>query len=147
MTRRIFILFAAIVVTFSCCAAQEAQGQIHGLLNGRGWMQLEKESKLLFVTSLQEFVTYHVEKNDREVGRIGEDKKVKLAEYLSDCIPMHQAVYEIVGDLDAFYADAANTKVPVLIALRLLAMKARGIPEAAMQAMREKVRSGDYIFN
>jgi len=147
MKKRVFVLLSALFLAFSCCAAQDSQDQTHGLLNGRGWMQLEKESKLLFVTSLQEFVTYHVERDDREVTRIGEDKKVKLGEYLSDSIPMHQAVYEIMSDLDAFYADKANTRVPVLIALRLLAMKARGVPEAAMQAMREKVRSGDYIFN
>lgn len=90
--------------------------------NGRSWKDLDRQSKIMLLVGIQEGVTLLLKRLFDE-GLFDEDK----AQRVLDALTISGFRFsDIVKQIDLFYSDSANVRIPVLEADRYSLLKMKG---------------------
>ena len=144
------------VIACGLCSEPEAYAQEHrpaslytaNLANGRYWKILDSPSKLFFVRGIDDGIAFlTLEMNLLDV--LDSAKSEKLANEFN---PNGEASYEeLIQQIDAFYADAANANLPVVFARHYVVRKLNGYSPkeldgyaAALRLMFSKITDEDH---
>jgi hypothetical protein len=141
-------IFLCVTALFFFCAAgfaDDAPLETYKLKDGRDWIPMGRDAKIAFVIGLSDLQAYHFLRKDVQVDETGV-KKNSFATYMSRFIPFDRSVNDAVNWLDQFYWDGLNTNIPVIVALRVAALKFGFGPEEAVDKVVRDARRGIYDF-
>lgn len=75
-----------------------------------------------------------------------EDRNSIMGDIEATCIPEGTSVGDLVSEVDSFYADRANARVPIIYAFNLLVMKIRGADEHTLSNLKMQYRKAVQAF-
>lgn len=113
-----------IIVSQGVCFSEDTTTKYRtlGRLNGRAWVEMSKEAKLACLMGIYNGAAYF-----RDII-IGRGTPAKLAnEAFENLIHIPNATfYEIIDQINSFYADSANVNLPLNAAYEIVNYKIRG---------------------
>lgn len=140
--KKILLVFCLIITSSTFCFAESdvlEMVETRGLSNGRAWQVMNLSEKAEYLTATNNFMLYQIRDNDIS-SLIGLEAKDKLARFWSDYASSKQTTGEYIQQLDIFYADSANLRIPILVAIRIATMKFNGESGATINKAIEEAR-------
>ncbi|MCE5333400.1 MAG: hypothetical protein LLG06_02300 [Desulfobacteraceae bacterium] len=124
------LLLSAIALFLPCCVAHCQEGAYtrhldRDLLNGNGWKQWDSRTKVSYMHGMFDgglaFLLINID--------LLPDEKKPWIKFVADPKATYQ---DTIRAIDAFYAEDANMKTPVIFAYIHYVMQAKGFPPAAV---------------
>lgn len=137
--RRLFVVLPLLMVPMWIAHSQNpALGKTGDFVNGRYWKSLPDLAKAAYLYGLIEVVTQVPDEAGPKCGCVLD---VTMSLYKS--FSADNATYsEFVQEMDAFYREPANLRIPVLAAVRYSVMKMKGSSKAQLEACEADLRKG-----
>jgi hypothetical protein len=112
-------------------------------INGRYWKTLPDVAKTAYVTGLMEAISQAGEETPPSCRTLsGERCRLDAAMSLTEAFSSNATLGEAVDEVDAFYHEAANLRIPVLAAVRYTFMKMNGSSKSTLEACEVELRKG-----
>jgi hypothetical protein len=142
--RQLFIVLPLVMVPVWMAYCQGPDlGRTGLFINGRYWKILPEVAKTAYLTGLMEAVSQLGGENPPSCRTIsGEICRLDAALSLSGSFSSNATVGEAVDEVDAFYHEPANLRIPVLAAMRYTFMKMRGSSKSTLEACEAELRKG-----
>jgi len=118
--KKLLIVCGLLAALSASMTAQVPDAQLtHGSRNGRFWQAISDSDKLGFIEGYLEGAALVIAD-----WRISEDLRTIL---VASYVPSKATLSEVLKDLDSFYTESANARIPIRIAVSLFVAKVRGI--------------------
>src|SRR5215469_1506360 len=147
MHRKLWLRVSAVLFVL-CLTAPLSRNQEYDRRDGNWWNRLDAVSKPIYVSGLLDGMQLGNKFSVWGIGQSGGDGK-DAAKLVESAYSEYRAKYltnvtniRIVDGLDGFYSDAKNRGILVNGATWLVLNEIAGKPQAEMQALVEKWRSG-----
>ncbi len=102
--------------------------------NGRTWQHLDKQSRIMFLNGMQDGVMLSLKEISGEI----DSAKIQRV-LLATTVPGFQ-FSDIVKQVDVFYSDSANIRIPVLEAYMYSLQKMKGATNANLEHLMTQLR-------
>jgi hypothetical protein len=112
-------------------------GATHGIVaqNGRTWQGLDKQSKIMFLTGIQDGVTLLLEQLSDQNYPEGAQRALMDANMITGF-----RFSDIAKQVDVFYSDSANIRVPVIEAYKYSLLKMKGANNSDLEQVIVRLR-------
>lgn len=120
----VLILLAVVAFVGSPALSQlTPEEETSGVANGRVWKKLDLQSKVMLLYGFQEGMTLLLR---HTLLKIGPDVTAKTEEVADSLMTYGFRVSDVAKQVDEFYADTANIRIPILDAYVYAVLKIRG---------------------
>ena len=143
--RKTLLAFTIFFVIFfqSVCYSDDVSDNYEtmGHVNGRAWVTFETNHKLVFIRGLYDGASLF---NELLKGK-EECSPTVRSDTFNKRISIPKATrYEIIKQIDSFYADSSNMRIPIMIAYEIGGLKIRGESPRMIEEYTAELRK---IFN
>jgi hypothetical protein len=117
----------------------EAARIIYSWSNGRAWKLLNAQSKITFLNGIEEGIMLQLQeswtrfKSDSPSKKIAEETSVSL-------MIRGFRFYDLVQQIDDFYSDTSNIRIPIVEAYKYTLRKLRGTSKQELENYTAKLR-------
>ena len=138
--RKIALGFALLLLAASAFAQRTATPEIAPPVNGEEWLKLSSTEKLFWSIGFSQGYQEALDKIDVAAGPNTPCQSLAMRTERQTSTAGKVSGFELVSGLERFYADPANTVIPIGSAIRIYLLQASGKDQTTIQELIETAR-------